>query len=142
MLPILKEAHVVDAGGAGFVMILRGMLAALRGTPVASATNVETTTTNKAEFSDFNTEDIKFSYCTEFIVRRASENEDDAKNLRAYLESIGDCVVVVDDEEIPAGMIRSQLTNEFIDESLANKRPIAVMINNIINDCSFFITRR
>lgn len=102
MLPILKEAHVVDAGGAGFVMILRGMLAALRGTPVASATNVETTTTNKAEFSDFNTEDIKFSYCTEFIVDKSEHylGEGTASALYERIVDLGDSIVFVDAEDI------------------------------------------
>lgn len=102
MLPILKEAHVVDAGGAGFVMILRGMLAALRGTPVESATQTETPITNKAEFSDFNTEDIKFSYCTEFIVDKYEcyLGEGKASVLYDRILDLGDSIVFVDAEDI------------------------------------------
>ncbi len=101
MLPILKEAHVVDAGGAGFVMILRGLLAALRGTPVESA-EYTASTGSKAEFSDFNTDDIKFSYCTECIVDK-SENylgEGTATALYDKIIELGDSAVFVDAEDI------------------------------------------
>ncbi len=102
MLPILKEAHVVDAGGAGFVMILRGMLAALRGTPVASTSQSSESTNAKAEFSDFNTDDIKFSYCTEFIVEKSEAylGEGTASALYERIEDIGDSIVFVDAEDI------------------------------------------
>ncbi len=102
MLPILKEAHVVDAGGAGFVMILRGMLAALRGTPVESAAAIETSANNKAEFSDFNTEDIKFSYCTECIVEKNDQflGEGTASAFYNRIVDLGDSIVFVDAEDI------------------------------------------
>ncbi len=103
MLPILKEAHVVDAGGAGFVMILRGLLAALRGTPV-EAVNAkgEITVSVKAEFSDFNTEDIKFSYCTECIVEKNEQylGEGTAGALYEKIIELGDSAVFVDAEDI------------------------------------------
>ncbi len=102
MLPILKEAHVVDAGGAGFVMILRGMLAALRGTPVASTTQSGNDIEEKAEFADFNTDDIKFSYCTEFIVEKSESylGEGTAAALYERIEDLGDSIVFVDAEDI------------------------------------------
>ncbi len=103
MLPILKEAHVVDAGGAGFVMILRGMLAALRGTPVECANKKgEITVSVKAEFSDFNTEDIKFAYCTECIVEKNEQylGEGTAHALYEKIIELGDSAVFVDAEDI------------------------------------------
>lgn len=102
MLPALKKAGVVDAGGKGFCVILEGMLQVFRGGEIIQSGAAEAEPEEKTPDSAvaLAEEDITFTYCTEFIVRRASENEDDAKNLRAYLESIGDCVVVVDDEEI------------------------------------------
>ena len=102
MLPILKEAHVVDAGGAGFVMILRGMLASLRGTPVESAVSTETTVNNKAEFSEFNTEDIKFMYCTECIVEKNEHfcGEGTASAFYDRIVDLGDSIVFVDAEDI------------------------------------------
>ena len=104
MLPILKEAHVVDAGGCGFVTILRGMLAALVGKPVEA---IETTVTKKAvtekaDFADFNTEDIKFQYCTECIVEKSKcfHGENKAHALYERIEEMGDSIVFVDAEEI------------------------------------------
>ena len=103
MLPILKEAHVVDAGGCGFVTILRGMLAALVGKPVEAINESKATpVTEKADFADFNTEDIKFQYCTECIVEKskAFHGENKAKALYERIEEMGDSIVFVDAEEI------------------------------------------
>ena len=103
MLPILKEAHVVDAGGCGFVTILRGMLAALVGKPVeAIVDNKPAPVTEKADFADFNTEDIKFQYCTECIVEKSKcfHGENKAGALYERIEEMGDSIVFVDAEEI------------------------------------------
>ena len=103
MLPILKEAHVVDAGGCGFVTILRGMLAALVGKPVEAIGDTKTApVTEKADFADFNTEDIKFQYCTECIVEKSKcfYGENKAHALYERIEEMGDSIVFVDAEEI------------------------------------------
>ncbi len=99
-LPLLKEVHVVDAGGYGFVTVLSGMLAALRDDPVLLAE--EGVTPTQADFSDFNTGDITFSYCTECIVEKKEEakGEGTAEELRLLLSNIGDSVVFVDDERL------------------------------------------
>ena len=97
--PVLKKAGVVDAGGKGWLYVLEAMLSALRGEDVvAPEAGEETATKEQADLSDFNTEDIKFSYCTEFIVSR--ENKKDPEALRAFLNELGDSLVLVDDEEI------------------------------------------
>ena len=97
--PVLKKAGVVDAGGKGWLYVLEAMLSALRGEDVvAPEESGETATKDQADFSDFNTEDIKFSYCTEFIISR--ENKRDPEELRAFLNELGDSLVLVDDEEI------------------------------------------
>ena len=102
MLPVLKKAGVVDAGGQGLVIILQAMLDVFEGGPVmkpeatpagGSAAKPKRSAVAEADG------DILFTYCTEFIVLKAPGRED-ALKLRAYLESIGDSVVVVDDEEI------------------------------------------
>ena len=102
MLPVLKKAGVVDAGGQGLVIILQAMLDVFEGGPVmkpeatpagGSAAKPKRSAVAEADG------DILFTYCTEFIVLKAPGCED-ALKLRAYLESIGDSVVVVDDEEI------------------------------------------
>ncbi|MBE6847701.1 MAG: DAK2 domain-containing protein [Ruminococcus sp.] len=103
MLPALKKANVVDAGGKGFCIILEGMLASLRGESLPAEESERAAAVDPA--TDFNSavaqydDEINFTYCTEYIVEKYDASVDPAK-LRAYLETIGDCVVVVDDDEI------------------------------------------
>ncbi len=104
LLPVLKKAGVVDAGGYGFVLILKGMLSVFKdGIMIKSSATVSENEPDEEESrnaaGEFETE-ITFTYCTEFIVNRNEECEKEPSELRAYLETIGDCVVVVDDEEI------------------------------------------
>ena len=97
--PVLKKAGVVDAGGKGWLLVLEAMLLAMRGEDItAPETAADTAVKEQADFSDFNTEDITFSYCTEFIISR--ENDKDPDQLRAFLNELGDSLVLVDDEEI------------------------------------------
>ncbi len=100
--PVLKKAGVVDAGGAGYLIILEAMQRVYNGEVTDFYTAFDSAPKAKADsaFAEFNTADITFTYCTEFIVLRESGKEQDAKALRRHLEKIGDCVVVVDDEEI------------------------------------------
>ena len=104
MLPILKEARVVDAGGCGFVTILRGMLAAMVGKPVKSNEGkVPAAEINdKADFTDFNTGDIKFQYCTECIVEKYDcfFGENKAQIFYERIKELGDSIVFVDAEDI------------------------------------------
>ncbi|MDD3693164.1 MAG: DAK2 domain-containing protein [Oscillospiraceae bacterium] len=101
LLPVLKKAGVVDAGGMGLCIIFRAMQHIFEGGDIvdasdaASDTNVPTI--SAAGASD---EEIKFIYCTEFIVNREKDNTRDPLLLRAFLESIGDSVVMVDDPDI------------------------------------------
>jgi DAK2 domain fusion protein YloV len=101
MLPVLKEANVVDAGGQGLLCILEGAARVI-------IENLEieikkpTTKPNAAAFSalkHFNTADITFGYCTEFIIEKAKGTSYDEEDTKAYLDSIGDSIVVVSDEE-------------------------------------------
>ena len=97
--PVLKKAGVVDAGGKGWVFALEAMLLALRGEDVtAPEEGAAVEVKEQADFSDFNTEDITFTYCTEFIISR--ENDRDPEELRGFLAGLGDSLVLVDDEEI------------------------------------------
>ena len=102
MLPILKKAGVVDAGGKGLLTIWEAMLAVFHGEapaePEESAPvrkQQETIAIGRVDLE----EEITYTYCTEFILEKKKDCPDPFK-LRAYLETIGDCVVVVDDEEI------------------------------------------
>ena len=100
MLPVLKKAGVVDAGGQGLLLIFQAMLEVFHGGSIAVPAE-KAKEEKKVEFStavgEFD-EVINFTYCTEFIVQKHPDSPD-ASKLRAYLETIGDCVVVVDDEE-------------------------------------------
>ena len=98
-LPILKKAGVVDAGGKGLLTIWEAMLNVFHGEmPAESVQEVRRPETIAIGREDLE-EEIKFTYCTEFIVEKKKDCPDPFK-LRAYLETIGDCVVVVDDDEI------------------------------------------
>ena len=94
MNPVLKKAGVVDAGGKRYLIILEGMLRALRGEPIPE---VEETTEEKADFAAIGDEDITFAFDTVFIVRKTSDKPLDG--LRAYLGSIGDSLVIGEDDE-------------------------------------------
>ena len=105
MLPVLKEAGVVDSGGQGLVTVLTGAFEVLSGkvSDVAFETSmpVRSAPTGKVDSSNISTADIKFGYCTEFIIMLEKEyNMDTEKQFKAYLESIGDSLVVVSDDEI------------------------------------------
>ena len=97
--PVLKKAGVVDAGGQGWVFVLEAMLSSMQGEDVVVPESMAgAEVKEQAAFSDFDTEDITFAYCTEFIINR--ENDKDPELLRAFLDSLGDSLVLVDDEEI------------------------------------------
>ena len=103
LLPVLKKAGVVDAGGKGFCVILDGMYSVLKNGVMieseASSGEVKAESEERNVAGEFDGE-ITFTYCTEFIVNRNSEVDKAPAELRAELEKIGDCVVVVDDDEI------------------------------------------
>ena len=97
MNPVLKKAGVVDAGGKGYLLILEGMLAALRGEPMPEAEE-EDEKNDKADFASLSDEEITFTFDTVFIVRKANPNVD-LQPLRDYLNSIGDSLVIGEDDE-------------------------------------------
>ena len=96
MNPVLKKAGVVDAGGKGYLIILEGMLSSLRGEPMPEVE--EEPEHNKAGFAAIGDEDITFAFDTVFIVRKNDPNVDLAP-FRAYLDSIGDSLVIGEDDE-------------------------------------------
>jgi DAK2 domain fusion protein YloV len=97
LLPQLKKAGVVDAGGKGLCLIWQGMLEVFKGNKGYTVNEKTTVRDVKTAVADFE-QVITFTYCTEFLVNKNPGA--DAAVLRAYLESIGDCVVVVDDDDI------------------------------------------
>lgn len=96
MNPVLKKAGVVDAGGKGFLVIMEGMLAELRGAPMPEVQE-QVKTESKANFNVFSAEEITFAFDTVFIVRKTVDKPLDS--LRAYLNSIGDSLVIGEDDE-------------------------------------------
>ena len=96
MNPVPKKAGVVDAGGKGYLIILEGMLSSLRGEPMPEVE--EEPEHDKADFAAIGDEDITFAFDTVFIVRKNDPNVDLAP-FRAYLDSIGDSLVIGEDDE-------------------------------------------
>ena len=101
MLPVLKEVGVVDAGGAGFVTMLNGMLAALRSDPV-ELIDEPSDEPKAADFAEFDTASITFPYCTECVLEKSDAfvGEGTADAVREFVCSIGDSVVFIEDENI------------------------------------------
>ena len=98
MNPVLKKAGVVDAGGKGYLLILEGMLAELRGEPMPEAAVSGEPEKEKADFAVMAAEDITFAFDTVFIVRKAMADIS-LEPLRTYLNSIGDSLVIGEDDE-------------------------------------------
>ena len=128
--PVLKKAGVVDAGGKGYVVILEAMLASLRGEATPDSYNVEVTETlDTADFSRFDSGDITFTYCTEFIVGK--ENEKSVDLLRSFLQKMGDSAVVVDDEEIIKTHVHTDDPGKVLTEALTYGSLLKIKIENM-----------
>ena len=128
--PVLKKAGVVDAGGKGWTLALEAMLLALRGQDVVvPEAQTEGETKDAANFSDFKTEDITFTYCTEFIIGR--ENKNDPEKLRAFLNSLGDSLVLVDDDEIIKVHVHTNDPGKALHEAIEYGHFITVKVENM-----------
>ena len=132
--PVLKKAGVVDAGGMGWVLALEAMQDALHGnvhefTEEEKEEPAEKETAGLADFGEFDTEDIKFAYCTEFIVSR--ENDNDPARLRSFLSELGDSLVVVDDDEIIKVHVHTNDPGVAIQEALRYGSFVSVKIENM-----------
>ena len=136
LLPVLKKAGVVDAGGKGLCFIFEGMLSVFKYNTIIS------------EFLDINSEKpvstsifenvipefdevINFTYCTEFIVEKNADNTLPSSDARSYLETIGDCVVVVEDDEIIKVHVHTDNPGLAIQEGLKYGQLITVKIENM-----------
>ena len=101
MLPVLKEAGVVDSGGQGLLEVIKGAYDAFLGKEIDYSQIAPSTSVNVTKVSADTNAEIKFGYCTEFIIMTEKEFTDrDEKEFKAYLESIGDSIVCVADDEI------------------------------------------
>ena len=128
--PVLKKAGVVDAGGKGWLIALEAMLSSLQGEDVvAQSAGDGAAVKEAADFSDFNTEDITFTYCTEFIIDR--ENDKDPEALRAYLSGLGDSLVLVDDDEIIKVHVHTNDPGKALSEAVTYGSFVTVKIENM-----------
>lgn len=134
MLPVLKKAGVVDAGGKGLLIIYKAILNVFKGDGIAKL--AESTTSKPITLDNFSTtvgefdEEINFTYCTEFIVQK-DEGCADALKLRAYLETIGDCVVVVEDDDIIKVHVHTDHPGKAFEEGLLFGSLINMKIENM-----------
>lgn len=133
LLPVLKRAGVVDAGGKGLCSIFEGMLSYIKDGEMVeyvedtNEPTIETFESAAAEFDD----DIEFTYCTEFIVGRDPEIETDPEELRDFLKEIGDCVVVVNDEEIIKVHVHTETPGNALTKGLEFGQLLTVKVENM-----------
>ena len=128
--PVLKKAGVVDAGGQGWVMVLEAMLSALRGEEITVPEEMANAQAQEGTvFEKFDTEDITFTYCTEFIISR--ENDLDPEKLRDFLSSLGDSLVLVDDEEIIKVHVHTNDPGKALHEAMDYGSFVTVKIENM-----------
>jgi len=128
--PVLKKAGVVDAGGKGWVIVLEAMVDALSGKELV-ITATDAPVESGANFGDEDVE-ITFTYCTEFIITLSPAGKKmEVSKLRALLESIGDCVVVVDDDEIIKVHVHTNNPDRALGEALKYGDLINIKIENM-----------
>ncbi|MEG2192095.1 MAG: DAK2 domain-containing protein, partial [Oscillospiraceae bacterium] len=138
-LPVLKKAGVVDAGGQGLVYIFNGFLSVLKdGVMIQSLDNVKTVPTNsfapKGVYAKDLDPNIVNGYCTEFIINKNETAS--AEKLRAYLEIIGDSVVVVEDDEIIKSHVHTSDPGKALSEAVKHGYMTNLKIENMLEQMS------
>ena len=128
--PVLKKANVVDAGGKGWVYVLKAFYGVLQGEEVAEPEfDDQPRVSEQANFDDFDTDEITFTYCTEFIIQR--ENDNDPDKLREFLSSLGDSLVLVDDDEIIKVHVHTNDPGKALHEAIDYGSFVTVKIENM-----------
>lgn len=129
--PVLEKAGVVDAGGMGWLVVMKAMYQTLTSGEIASYTPTECATPKeKADFSEFNTADITFGFCTEFIVRK-KDKEQDTRKFKEYLGGIGDSLVFIDDGEIIKTHVHTNVPHEVLGKALEYGEYETVKVENM-----------
>ena len=135
MLPVLKQAGVVDSGGQGLMTFAHGVLEALKGNEVdislGDINAIATPAAGKVGTGDSSADDIKFGYCTEFIIMMPQENDKVEPELKAYLNSLGDCVVVVADDDIVKVHVHTNDPGLAIQKALTYGQLTSMKIDNM-----------
>ena len=133
-LPVLKQAGVVDAGGQGLVLIFEGFHSVFANGVIVQPLEAPQESANQESKSTVAaaSDDIEFGYCSEFLIEKAKDaKEKDPLKLRAFLESIGDCVVVVDDADIIKVHVHSNEPGNVIQAALKYGQLINIKIDNM-----------
>lgn len=135
MLPVLKQAGVVDSGGRGLLLIYTGMNTALRGEEISSAP-ITMSDDGEAEFADDHEAigDIQFAYCTEFLIQNLHEdvNDDDIASFRRRLNRIGDCVLVVGDTSLVKVHVHTNDPGKALQSGLELGELVNLKIENMV----------
>jgi len=134
MLPVLKEAGVVDAGGKGLLIIYRGFKMALDGETVSDDLDFDTDvgSSEHFEFAEF-TQDIEFAYCTEFFINNINEDvtQETVDNYRDKLAGIGDCVLVVGDLQLVKTHVHTNTPDKALQYALRLGQLSKIKIENM-----------
>lgn len=132
MLPVLKQAGVVDSGGQGLVQVLKGAYDSLLGKEIDYSIEETPASAGTAKVSEPAEQEIKYGYCTEFIIvltRPLSEKEE--KEYKSYLESIGDSIVVVADDEVVKTHVHTNDPGLAIQKALTHGSLSKIKIDNM-----------
>ena len=132
MLPVLKEAGVVDSGGQGLIEVIKGAYAAFQGKEIDLSAITPGTGSAVTKIGAQETADIKFGYCTEFIILTEREfTEEEERDFKAYLSSIGDSIVLVADDEIVKVHVHTNHPGQAIERALTYGSLSRMKIDNM-----------
>jgi len=130
MLPQLKQAGVVDAGGQGLVFIFEGFVSAMKGEEVTLTDSSFAGSIKQPAQSSISTEDIKFAYCTEFIINKYDPKKT-ADKMRAAIEPKGDCMIVIDEDDIVKVHIHTNHPGYVLEQAVKLGEMVNIKIENM-----------
>lgn len=136
MLPVLKKAGVVDSGGKGLVIIFEGMLSYFKDNIIIETEEAHEKKEMRVRYSSNIVFDktVKYGYCTEFVIYKEDISKD-SKVLRAYLESIGDSVLLIEDEDIIKVHVHTNDPGEAITKAIEYGELVDIKIDNERQQC-------
>ncbi len=130
MLPQLKQAGVVDAGGQGLLFIFEGFLSVIRGEEITLNDQGAFAAVNKPAQSSISTEEIKFAYCTEFIINKYNAKTT-ADKMRSAIEPKGDCMIVIDEDDIVKVHIHTNHPGFVLEQAVKIGEMVNIKIENM-----------
>lgn len=137
MLPALAKAGVVDSGGKGLLVIFEGMLSVIKDGKLIESEDNELVKEHTVKYSEnmFFNKDVKYGYCTEFLIYK-DDFEKDVNLLRAYLESIGDCVLVIDNGDVIKIHVHTNEPGNAITKGIEYGQLVNIKIDNERQQCA------